>query len=123
MEIAANKATQIMSTNNDPILIDTILPDGQCNLSANYGPIVCKSGRIGQLLRNGFCIFLQNNGPARRGDTAKQIDFVMFEGCGNEIWSLHDFAPVGTIIMNNDGTPLGVIRTIYGITCYIDNEI
>lgn len=46
-----------------------------------------------------------------------------FEGGGNEIWSLHDFAPVVTIIMNKDGTPLGVIRNIYGITCYIDNEI
>ena len=56
-------------------------------------------------------------------DTAKQIDFTMFEGGGNEIWSLHDFAPVGTIIMNKDGTPLGVIRNIYGVTCYIDNEI
>jgi hypothetical protein len=30
-----------IAANNDPILIDTILPDGQCNLSANYGPIVC----------------------------------------------------------------------------------
>ena len=63
MEIAANKATQIMSANNDPILINTILPDGQCNLSANYGPIICKSCRIGPLLRNGFCIFCRTMGP------------------------------------------------------------
>ena len=63
LEIAANKATQIMYANNDPILIDTILPDGQCNLSANYGPIICKSCRIGPLLRNGFCIFCRTMGP------------------------------------------------------------
>ncbi len=41
------------------ISINSILPDGQCNLSANYGP----------LSRNVFCLLSQNNGSARRGDT------------------------------------------------------
>jgi hypothetical protein len=45
------------------------LPDGQCNLSvklqANHLQIWQK---YELLLQNGFFIFLQNNGPARRGD-------------------------------------------------------
>jgi hypothetical protein len=62
-----------MSKTLAKIIAHTILPDGQCNLSANYGPLTqnvfCKSGRIGLLTRNAFCRFLHNNGPARRGDT------------------------------------------------------
>jgi hypothetical protein len=45
-------------------LNNTILPDGQCSLSANYGPIVCKSGRIGPLTQK--CIlhfFFRTMGP------------------------------------------------------------
>jgi hypothetical protein len=53
-------------------LHNTILPDGRSKLSANFGLTLCLNNADTHIADN-ILLFLQNNGPARRGNTNLQF--------------------------------------------------